>query len=82
MVFEHNPFNPVTRYIVGSCPFDANAVLISPWLMSSRLRQAGFEMIEVRFTGFFPRALACLRPMERWLGWAPMGAQYYAVAVA
>jgi hypothetical protein len=50
--------------------------------MSSRLRQAGFEMIEVRFTGFFPRALACLRPMERWLGWAPMGAQYYAVAVA
>src|SRR5262249_12867489 len=28
VIFEHNPINPVTRYIVATCAFDENAVLI------------------------------------------------------
>jgi len=76
-VFEHNPVNPVTRYIVASCPFDENAVLIPPWRMRRGLTQAGFRGVEVRFTGFFPSALAALRPFEGLLGWVPVGAQYY-----
>src|SRR5688572_2794020 len=26
-VFEHNPYNPITRRIVNNCPYDADAVL-------------------------------------------------------
>ncbi len=79
-VFEHNPGNPATRHIVADCPFDENAVLIAPRVLKARLRQAGFGRIDIAFTGFFPHALAALRPLERWLAKAPFGAQYYAFA--
>ncbi|HEY3811654.1 MAG TPA: class I SAM-dependent methyltransferase [Caulobacteraceae bacterium] len=82
MVFEHNPVNPVTRYIVATCPFDENAVLIPGPVLRARLRAAGFAEADVRYTGFFPHALAALRPMEPWLAPVPVGAQYYAFAQA
>ncbi len=82
VVFEHNPVNPVTRYIVATCPFDANAVLIPGPVLKARLGEAGFTTVEVRYTGFFPRALAALRSAEPWLAWLPVGAQHYAFAVA
>ncbi len=80
VVFEHNPANPVTRYIVATCPFDENAVLIAPRTLAARLRRGGLTRISLRFTGFFPKALAALRPLEPALAWAPIGAQYYALA--
>lgn len=80
VVFEHNPINPVTRYIVATCPFDENAVLISAPEFKRRQRAAGFSRVDVRFTGFFPGPLAALRPMEPLLGFMPIGAQYYSWA--
>lgn len=77
-IFEHNPVNPVTRYIVATCPFDANAVLIPGEILKSRLRAAGFKKVGVSYTGFFPGALRMLRPLEPSLGFLPVGAQYYA----
>ena len=77
VIFEHNPINPVTRYIVATCPFDENAVLISASEFKRRQRAAGFSRVDVRFTGFFPGPLAALRPMEPLLGHLPIGAQYY-----
>lgn len=82
VVFEHNPVNPVTRYIVATCPFDENAVLIPGPVLKARLSEAGFAKVDVRYTGFFPNALAALRPAEPWLAWLPVGAQHYAFAVA
>src|SRR4051812_26202417 len=43
-VFEHNPFNPVTRRIVNTCPYDADAVLLRPSELRERLRQAGLRV--------------------------------------
>jgi trans-aconitate methyltransferase len=80
VVFEHNPANPVTRYIVATCPFDENAVLISSAQLCARQRQAGFLSVERRYVGFFPRALAALRRFEPKLSSMPIGAQYYTVA--
>jgi SAM-dependent methyltransferase len=79
-VFEHNPANPVTRYIVATCPFDKNAVLVPPARLRDRQRQAGFRSIETRYLGFFPRLLTGLRRFEPHLSALPIGAQYYTIA--
>lgn len=80
VLFEHNPWNPLTRHAVRNCPFDRNAVLINAPEMRNRLRAAGFEDVSLRWTMFFPAALAGLRPLERGLGWLPLGAQYCLMA--
>ena len=80
-VFEHNPWNPLTRHAVRRCAFDENAVLVAAPLMRRRLQAAGFPPAPAVFRVFFPRALAPLRPLERRLGWAPAGAQYFVRSV-
>jgi SAM-dependent methyltransferase len=79
-VFEHNPVNPVSRYIVATCPFDENAVLIPGRVFADRQLQAGFMDVEVAYTGFFPGALRALRRLEPMLRGLPLGAQYYTFA--
>lgn len=79
-MFEHNPFNPLTRKVVHDCPFDENAVLLSPWYAGRMLRSGGFTRRTTRFIHFFPKPLAFLTPMERLLRKLPLGAQYYCVA--
>jgi len=80
-VFEHNPYNPLTRKTVNACEFDANAELIKPAALVSALREAGWAEARSQYTLFFPAMLSALRPLEPWLGWLPLGAQYYATGV-
>jgi SAM-dependent methyltransferase len=80
IVFEHNPMNPLTQRAVSQCPFDDDAVLLSPWRAKSLVRRARFSQPVVRFIVFFPKALALLRPLEPGLGWLPLGAQWTLVA--
>ena len=81
MIFEHNPVNPVTRYIVATCEFDEDAVLIPAGGLKGRQIAAGFSDIQVAYTGFFPGALRFLRRLEPFLMALPLGAQYYTLAV-
>jgi ubiquinone/menaquinone biosynthesis C-methylase UbiE len=81
VVFEHNPYNPLTVHAVNACPFDENAVLIPAATMLGRLKAAGFRGARIAYRIFFPRALRALRPLERWMTWLPLGAQYFALAV-
>ena len=78
-IFEHNPLNPLTVHAVNTCQFDENAVLIGRGALSRRLQRAGFEIAARRYRIFFPRPLKSLRPLERFLTWLPLGAQYYLV---
>lgn len=75
-LFEHNPLNPLTRHAVNTCPFDENAVLVASGRMRRRFAEASFRQIRREFCLFFPGLLAALRPLERHLGWLPLGAQY------
>ncbi len=81
-IFEHNPYNPLTRYAVSTCEFDANAVLITSNTLLQRVAQAGFAQARRKYLLFFPRALRAMRPLEPWLGACPLGAQYLVEAVA
>jgi SAM-dependent methyltransferase len=79
-VFEHNPANPVTRWVVEHCPFDSNAVLLPPKETSAYLEQVGLRNITRDYIVFMPHSLAFLRPLEPSLKWLPLGAQYVTVA--
>lgn len=80
-LFEHNPWNPLTRHAVRNCVFDENAVLIDAPTMSRRMQAAGFSDRRTRFRIFFPHVLARLRPLERYFVRLPMGAQYSVHAI-
>lgn len=76
VVFEHNPYNPLTVRAVNTCPFDANAVLLKAGSLRRSAVRAGFAPGVLRYRIFFPGALRSLRPLERGLRWLPLGAQY------
>ena len=75
-VFEHNPYNPVTRRIVSNCPYDEDAVLLSPEELRQRLGRAGFNRPRTEFCLFVPPRLSWLTWLEPKLGWLPLGGQY------
>lgn len=76
ILFEHNPWNPLTVHAVNNCPFDKNAVLISATEMRRRLLAAGFTNISKNYRMFFPGYLRALRVLEPALVRVPFGAQY------
>lgn len=75
-VFEHNPYNPVTRRIVSNCLYDEDAVLLSPEELRQRLGRAGFSMPRTEFCLFVPPRLSWLTWLEPKLRWLPLGGQY------
>jgi SAM-dependent methyltransferase len=82
VVFEHNPFNPLTRRAVAQCEFDDDAILLKPAELVGLLRQSGYEEVRRHFIVFFPRVLAALRRFEKNLAWLPLGAQVMVVGKA
>jgi SAM-dependent methyltransferase len=74
-VFEHNPWNPLTRRAVSVCPFDDDAILLSPIEVRRLLRASGFAQVSLDYIVFFPKFLAFLRPLEPRLARVPIGAQ-------
>lgn len=76
IVFEHNPWNPLTQKVVKTCPFDADAVLLSMKEWPKLARKNGLRPLKCRFIVFFPSFLRVFRSLEPYLTWLPVGAQY------
>lgn len=76
IVFEHNPWNPLTQRVVKTCPFDADAVLLSVREWPILARENGLKPIKCRFIVFFPAFLKAFRAFEPYMTWMPAGAQY------
>jgi predicted SAM-dependent methyltransferase len=76
-LFEHNPYNPLTRWVFDRCPFDEDAEMLNLRTALNLARQAGFTSWQYGYTLFFPRFLASLRGIEPYLRALPLGAQYY-----
>jgi len=79
-LWENNPFNPGTRLIMSRCEFDVGAVLVTPAEIRRLLRKSGFRIERTDFLFIFPRLLAWLRPLEKWLSRLPFGGQYQVLA--
>jgi hypothetical protein len=79
-IFEHNPYNPVTRHLVNTCPFDENAVLITPFEIKRLVSAALLKPILLQYTLFFPAFLKGMRFLEPFLKKVPIGGQYFIFA--
>jgi len=80
-IFEHNPYNPVTRHIVNTCPWDTDAILLNMKETVDLMHHVGLEIKEKKYSLFFPAVLKSLRPIENYLGKIPLGGQYYVKGV-
>jgi SAM-dependent methyltransferase len=76
-IFEHNPLNPLTRWVFSRCPFDCDAVMLGRRETLKLGREAGLEVVAARYTLFVPYAGKVWAAFQRSLGWCPAGAQYY-----
>jgi SAM-dependent methyltransferase len=79
--WENNPWNPGARYIMYKCPFDENAISVSPVEAKRLLKENGFKIIDVSFNFIFPKSLNFLRFSEKTLSSFPIGAQYLILAL-
>lgn len=79
-LWENNPWNPGTRYIMSRIPFDRDAVMLSIPESRKLLRSAGFQPLTTDTLFFFPRFLRSLRPLETLLSRTRLGGQYLVVS--
>jgi len=75
-LWENNPWNLGTRYVMSQCSFDRDAIMISPLQAARLLRAQGFQVIGIHFLFFFPRFLKLFRFLEPYFSRVPLGAQY------
>ena len=75
-LWENNPWNPGTRYVMSRIPFDRDAIPLAATDIGRLLEAGGFEMLRTDYLFVFPRMLAWLRGLEPWLSGLPLGAQY------
>jgi trans-aconitate methyltransferase len=77
-VFEHNPYNPVTRRMVATCAFDADAHLLSLGAMKSLVKtETSLHVHRSGYCLFVPPAWRTFRRLEEFLTWLPLGGQYF-----
>jgi SAM-dependent methyltransferase len=77
-VFEHNPFNPVTKRIFDRAPIDRGCHMIKPARLRALFRDAGLKEVEQGYLLFLPQMLwKRLGFVEPALAWLPLGGQYF-----
>jgi len=75
-LWENNPWNPATRYVMSRIPFDKDAITLTP-PESRKITQAGrFTILRTDFLFIFPRLLKWFRPLEQLVSSWPVGTQY------
>lgn len=80
-IFEHNPFNPVTRWVVKNTPIDKNAILLSPGEPQQAMANVRLKNIYTKYLMFFPPRWRLLWHFQDFLSWIPLGGQYVTVGI-
>jgi SAM-dependent methyltransferase len=80
-IFEHNPYNPLTRRAVRLCPFDKGVTLLHAEYTRRVMVEAQLDANSPYYYFFLPRSLARFRYLEPKLRRLPLGAQYFVTGV-
>jgi SAM-dependent methyltransferase len=75
-LWENNPWNPGTRYVMSRIAFDREAITLSPPEARQLLGVGGFEILRIDYLFIFPRILRWCRWIEPHCSRFPLGAQY------
>jgi SAM-dependent methyltransferase len=75
-LWENNPWNPGTQYVMARLPFDRDAIKLSAIESRKLVRSEGFSVLRTDFLFLFPRLLKVFRPIEKLASGLPLGAQY------
>jgi ubiquinone/menaquinone biosynthesis C-methylase UbiE len=83
VVYEHNPLNPLTKYIVKTCVFDKDARLLRCGYLTKLLSKHGLTISKRLYFIFIPPKgfLKKLVPFEKVVYWLPLGGKYFIRAV-
>jgi len=81
-LFEHNPYNPLTRRAVSSCELDHGVVLLSQGDTRRLLQAAGVRSVRAEFLLFTPLGGRIGASIDHMLRQLPMGGQYVAYGIA
>jgi SAM-dependent methyltransferase len=80
VVFEHNPYNPLTRLAVRRFSLGRDARMLSARQLVELLRRAGASILETEHILLVPSDSRVARGLERRLARLPLGAQYAVAA--
>lgn len=86
-IYEMNPLNPLTRYVVNTNEIDSAVNLdgyrkslypttFYTWETRSIIKQCGFKIWRQEYLVFFPKFLSFLLPLERCMTKIPIGGLY------
>ena len=76
-IFEHNPYNPLTRLAVNRCPFDKDAVLLTAKKTERLLSSTGTELkFQSDYIFFTPFKHPWFQKIDSFLRKLPLGGQY------
>ncbi len=75
-VFEHNPYNPLTRHAVNTCELDRDAVLLPPRETVELLKRSAETEPALCHYLFSPLGGVTGRSLDRHLRKLPLGGQY------
>ena len=76
-IVEHNPWNPVTRTIVGRCAVDVDAELLAAPNAARLMKNGGFDLLRTSYFLYLPEQLfGHLAAIESTLERVPLGGQY------
>jgi len=79
-VYEHNPFNPLTQWVVRHTAIDANAVLLPPTEVVAGLSAVGLRVTLRHGLMYGPPKWRWAWQLERIIRWIPLGGQYVVAA--
>ena len=82
VIWEHNPFNPITRLLVKACPFDDDARLLTLNTTKTLFGKSLFRYREHAYVNLFPPQwlrVDAVSAIEVKLSRLPVGAQYWAM---
>lgn len=76
ILFEHNPYNPITVNIVRNSPIDNGVILLKPRYSKKLFQNANLKVERLIYYFFFPKFLSFMRHCERFMHSLPFGGQY------
>ncbi len=75
-LWDNNPWNPGTRWVMSRIPFDKDAIMLPAKSARTLVEGAGLRIVRIDYCFIFPKFLNAFRRIEKCVAWLPLGTQY------